>query len=157
MRAAGVQALGAPLEAMELPEPPGPSADEVLIDVQAAGVGNWDDIVRTGGWDVGIRPPMALGVEAAGVVRVVGRHVTRFVPGDSVMVHSAPLRYQGTWAEQFLADAADVARMPPELDWAVAGALPVYAVAICATAESAITGKATSIFMGGPQVYSVND
>ena len=125
MRAAGVQALGAPLEAMELPEPPGPSADEVLIDVQAAGVGNWDDVVRTGGWDVGIRPPMALGVEAAGVVRVVGRHVTRFVPGDSVMVHSAPLRYQGTWAEQFLADAADVARMPPELDWAVAGALPV--------------------------------
>ena len=108
-----------------LPEPPAPSADEVLIDVQAAGVGNWDDLVRTGGWDVGIRPPMALGVEAAGIVRVVGTQVTRFVPGDSVLVHSAPLRYQGAWAELFLADAADVARMPTELEWAVAGALPV--------------------------------
>ena len=125
MRAAGVRALGDPTEAIVLPEPPAPSADEVLIDVQAAGVGNWDDVVRTGGWDVGIRPPMALGVEAAGIVRVVGTPVTRFVPGDSVIVHSAPLRYQGAWAELFLADAADVARMPTELEWAVAGALPV--------------------------------
>jgi NADPH:quinone reductase-like Zn-dependent oxidoreductase len=125
MRAAGVRALGAPLEALVLPEPPAPSADEVLINVQAAGVGNWDDLVRTGGWDVGTRPPMALGVEAAGIVRVLGTHVTRFVPGDSVLVHSAPLRYQGAWAEQFLADAADVARMPTALAWAVAGALPV--------------------------------
>jgi NADPH:quinone reductase-like Zn-dependent oxidoreductase len=125
MRAAGVLALGAPLEAILLPEPAGPSADEVLIEVQAAGVGNWDDLVRIGDWDVGIRPPMALGVEAAGIVRVVGTQVTRFLPGDRVFVHSAPLRYQGTWAERFLADAADVGRMPPELDWPVAGALPV--------------------------------
>jgi NADPH:quinone reductase-like Zn-dependent oxidoreductase len=51
--------------------------------------------------------------------------MTRSAPGDRVLVHSAPLHYQGTWAEQFLADAADVARMPPELEWAIAGALPV--------------------------------
>lgn len=125
MRAAGVRALGDPTEAIMLPEPPAPSADEVLIEVQAAGVGNWDDVVRTGGWDVGIRPPMALGVEAAGIVRVVGTPLSRFVPGDRVIVHSAPLRYQGAWAELFLADAADVARMPTELEWAVAGTLPV--------------------------------
>jgi len=31
--------------------------------VRAAGVGsNWDEFVRTGGWDVGAKPPMALGV-----------------------------------------------------------------------------------------------
>jgi hypothetical protein len=29
----------------------------------------WDDIVRTGGWDVGGTPPLALGAEAAGLVR----------------------------------------------------------------------------------------
>jgi hypothetical protein len=33
----------------------------VLIEVHASGVGNWDNIVRSGGWDIGIRPPMALG------------------------------------------------------------------------------------------------
>ncbi len=125
MRAAGVRTLGAPIEFIVLPEPPALSADEVLIEVQAAGVANWDDLVRTGDWDVGIRPPMALGVEAAGIVRDVGTNVTSFVPGDRVIVHSAPLRYQGAWAELFLADAADVARMPTELGWAVAGALPV--------------------------------
>jgi hypothetical protein len=43
-----------------------PRAGEVLIGVRGAGAGNWDEFVRTGGWDTGVRPPMALGVEAAG-------------------------------------------------------------------------------------------
>jgi hypothetical protein len=37
------------------PSPPAPGA--ALLAVKAARVGNWDDIVRTGGWDVGTRPP----------------------------------------------------------------------------------------------------
>ena len=149
MRAAGVRAQGAPSEALVLPEPPAPSADEVLINVQAAGVGNWDDLVRTGGWDVGIRPPMALGVEAAGIVRVVGTRVTRFVPGDSVLVHSAPLRYQGAWAELFLADAADVARMPPELEWAVAGALPVPLLTALQVVGATACGPNDTVLVNG--------
>ncbi len=149
MRAAGVRAQGAPLEALVLPEPPTPSPDEVLISVQAAGVGNWDDLVRTGGWDVGVRPPMALGVEAAGIVRVVGMRVTRFAPGDSVLVHSAPLRYQGTWAEQFLADAADVARMPPELEWAVAGALPVPLLTALQVVGATACGPTDTVLVNG--------
>jgi hypothetical protein len=28
------------------------AGDEVLLEVRAAGVGNWDEFVRTGGWDV---------------------------------------------------------------------------------------------------------
>ena len=61
---------------IDLPGPRPLDGDEVLIQVMAAGVGNWDGIVRTGGWDVGGRPPMALGVEAAGVVAEVGSMVT---------------------------------------------------------------------------------
>jgi hypothetical protein len=39
-----------------------PLADgEVLRAVMAVGMGNWDEFVRTRGWDVGARPPMALG------------------------------------------------------------------------------------------------
>lgn len=34
--------------------------------MHAAGVGNWDEIVRVGDWKVGRRLPLALGVEAAG-------------------------------------------------------------------------------------------
>ena len=125
MRAAGVRVLGGPVELLELADPPGPGDGEVLIDVFAAGIGNWEDLVRTGDWDVGIRPPMALGVEAAGTVRAIGATVSRFAVGDAVMVHSAPLRYQGAWAERFLASEAEVAAKPPSLDWPVAGVLPV--------------------------------
>ena len=57
---------------LELPDPPNRKRDEVVIEVRAAGAANWDAIVRTGGWDVGIKPPMALGVSASAVVRAVG-------------------------------------------------------------------------------------
>ncbi|MFY9866376.1 MAG: alcohol dehydrogenase catalytic domain-containing protein [Trebonia sp.] len=95
---AGVRQFGGPVEVLELPGPRGLRPDEVLIDVQACGVGNWDEFARTGGWDLGVRPPMALGVEAAGLVAAVGDRVTGIAAGDRVTVHSAPLREQGTWA-----------------------------------------------------------
>ncbi len=66
MRAAGVTELGGPVRALDLPDPLGPTTDGVLIEVFAAGVANWDEIVRAGGWDVGASPPMALGVEVSG-------------------------------------------------------------------------------------------
>ena len=128
MRAVGIRTLGGEVEQLELPSPPHPTGDEVLIEVRAAGVANWDEFVRIGSWDVGIRPPMALGVEAAGVVRATGPNQMRFAPGAEVMVHSAPLRYQGAWAEWFLAPGTDVAAKPAGVTWEVAGALPVPAL-----------------------------
>ncbi|WP_353074141.1 alcohol dehydrogenase catalytic domain-containing protein [Amycolatopsis carbonis] len=44
----------------------------MLVEVAAAGVGNWDDVVRVGAWNVGLTAPMALGVEVAGTVVAVG-------------------------------------------------------------------------------------
>jgi NADPH:quinone reductase-like Zn-dependent oxidoreductase len=96
----------------------------VLLEVRCAGVGNWDDIARTGGWDLGRHPPMALGVEAAGVATRTGGAVAGVVAGDRVMTHSLPLRAQGAWAEWFVAAASDVAPVPFE----VAAALPVPAL-----------------------------
>ncbi len=52
-----------------------------MVEVRAAGIGNWDDLVRTGAWDVGTFPPMVFGVEAAGVIIAVGPGQTRFAPG----------------------------------------------------------------------------
>src|SRR6478735_7858748 len=100
MRALGIRRMGGPVEMLDLPEPRALAADEVLIDVTAAGVANWDEIVRVGGWDVGTTPPMALGVEAAGTITAVGDAVADFGPGDEVMTHPLPLRAQGTWAER---------------------------------------------------------
>jgi NADPH:quinone reductase-like Zn-dependent oxidoreductase len=51
---------------IEVGDPRPLAGDEVLAEVRAAGVANWDEFVRAGGWDVGGRPPVALGAEAAG-------------------------------------------------------------------------------------------
>ena len=101
-----------------------PAADEVVILVQTAGVGNWDEIVRVGGWDVGSRPPLALGVEAAGIVAAVGEDVTSLAPGDEVLTHPLPLRHQGAWAEWLVAPAALVARKPAAVPVGDGGRVP---------------------------------
>ena len=82
MRAAGIRLINGVVEPLRLPGPRELRADEILIEVRAAGVANWDDFVHTGAWDTGTRPPMALGVEAAGLVASVGSSVTGFAEGD---------------------------------------------------------------------------
>ena len=143
MRAAGVRQFGGVVEVLELPGPRRLRPDEVLIDVRVCGVGNWDEFVRTGNWDLGIRPPMALGVEAAGIVAAVGEQAAGITTGDRVSVHSAPLREQGTWAEQHVAAAEHVAVLPPGAPFEAAAALPVPAL----TADQAI-GDALQVRAG---------
>jgi len=68
MQVAGIREVGAPVELIDVSDPRPLAPDEVLVEVAAAGVGNWDEFVRSGSWDVGGGPPTALGVEAAGTV-----------------------------------------------------------------------------------------
>jgi NADPH:quinone reductase-like Zn-dependent oxidoreductase len=118
--------MGEPPELLELPEPASPGPGELLIEVQAAGIGPWDAFVGAGGWDVGLRPPAALGVEGTGVVAAVGENVGGIATGDAVLVHEAPLPGgSGFWAEQVLVDASHVARRPAGMSPVVAGGLPV--------------------------------
>ena len=102
--------------------------------MRASGVGNWDEFARTGGWDLGIRPPMALGVEAAGLVAAAGDRANGIHAGDRVTVHSLPLRQQGAWAGRFIAAAEHVAAVPAGISFDAAAALPVPAL----TAEQTI-------------------
>ncbi|WP_433559228.1 NADP-dependent oxidoreductase [Pseudonocardia xinjiangensis] len=134
MRAAGVREFGGRVELLDLPDPRDPGPDEVVIEVAASGVGNWDDIVRTGAWNVGLTPPMALGVEVAGRVIAVGSRVTGIRQGDEVLGHPLQLREQGCWAERVVVDAALVVRKPLGVSWEVAAAFPVPAL----TAEQAL-------------------
>jgi NADPH:quinone reductase-like Zn-dependent oxidoreductase len=140
MRAAGIDGFGGDVHMLELATPASPAPDEVVISVRAAGVANWDEFVRVGDWDVGRRPPMALGVEAAGVVAAVGEQVSSLAPGDEVLTHPVPLRGQGSWAEWLVAPAALVARKPAAVPWEVAAAFPVPAL----TADQALTEAAPS-------------
>ena len=128
MRAAGIERFGGEVRELELAAPGSPAADEVVISVRAAGVANWDEFVRTGQWDVGRQPPLALGVEAAGVVESVGDDVSTVAPGDDVLTHPVPLREHGAWAERLVAPAAAVAPKPSGVPWEEAAAFPVPAL-----------------------------
>jgi NADPH:quinone reductase-like Zn-dependent oxidoreductase len=128
MRAAGIKTLGGPVEILEVDELPPPAADEVLIDVVASGIGNWDELVRIGSWRVGGPAPMALGTEAAGTVVAVGSGVADLREGDEVMTHPLPLRRHGTWAARVTAPAATVAIRPPKASLEASAAFPIPAL-----------------------------
>ncbi|HKP77428.1 MAG TPA: NADP-dependent oxidoreductase [Longimicrobiaceae bacterium] len=123
---------------LDLDEPRDVAADEVVIDVRAGGVGNWDELVRVGSWRVGGPPPMALGVEAAGVVARVGDAVAGFAVGDEVMAHPLPLRRNGTWAERALAPASTLALKPPTVSFDSAAAFPVPALTALQVLDEAL-------------------
>jgi NADPH:quinone reductase-like Zn-dependent oxidoreductase len=138
MRAAGITALGGPVEIFEVDELALPAPDEVLIDVVAAGVGNWDELVRIGSWQVGGPTPMALGTEAAGTVAAVGSGVTGLREGDEVITHPLPLRRHGTWTGRVLAPAMTVATRPPEVPWEVGAAFPIPALTAAQALDEAL-------------------
>jgi Zn-dependent alcohol dehydrogenase len=60
-----------------------PQGDELLVDIRAAGICHTDWDSRQWG------KPLVMGHEGAGVVRAVGPLVTRFRPGDAVMLNWA--------------------------------------------------------------------
>jgi NADPH:quinone reductase-like Zn-dependent oxidoreductase len=138
LRAAGVRTFAGEVELLDLPEAPPLEAGEVLIEVKAAGVANWDEFVRTGSWDVGRSPPLALGVEAAGEVVEVGPEVEWPAPGAGVMTHPLPLPYQGCWAERLVAPARLVAERPDNASWAQAAAFPVPALTAAQVVSEAL-------------------
>src|SRR3954464_2581665 len=138
MLVAGVRRIGGDVGVIDVPRPRPLADDEVLIEVRAAGVGNWDEVARTGGWDVGSSPPMALGVEAAGVLAAVGSAVTEWAPGDEVMTHPLPLRDQGAWAPALIAPAAQLARKPARVSWEVAAVFPIPALTAAQALDEAL-------------------
>ena len=138
MRAAGITALGEPVQIFEVDELAPPAADEVIIDVVAAGVGNWDELVRVGSWRVGGPAPMALGTEVAGTIAAVGSGVAEVRKGDEVMTHPLPLRRHGTWARKVLAPAASVAPRPSAASWEASGAFPIPALTAAQALDEAL-------------------
>ena len=128
MLGAGISVIGGEVTTLTLDEPSAPAAGLVVIEVRAAGVGNWDELVRVGSWRIGGPPPMALGVEAAGRVVGVGPEVARLAVGDEVLVHTLPLERNGTWAQRMAAPAALVAPKPASVDFATAAAFAVPAL-----------------------------
>jgi NADPH:quinone reductase len=97
-------------------EPPVPAADQLLVRVRAAGLNRADLSARAGAAQAG---PAIAGLELAGDVEAVGAQVSRWRPGDRVMGRGSG------FAELAVLGEADAIRVPAELSWEEAGAMPV--------------------------------
>ncbi|MGP9539476.1 NADP-dependent oxidoreductase [Brachybacterium sp. AOP43-C2-M15] len=102
---------------------PSPRAGEIAIAVRAAGVNPADVKRREGLFGTSGPLPLAMGLEAAGVVTALGDGVEDVAVGDEVL--GAPARGQGSFAERTVLRAADSVRKPAALSFAVAATLPV--------------------------------
>lgn len=129
MHAAVLESFGGP-EVLKLADLsiPTPGEGDVLIRVEAAGIGSWDRQERAGEYDgvFGIPStfPYVLGWDGAGTVAAVGHGVTRFRPGDSVYAASMPLPRGGFYAEYAVVEEQFVSKRPKQLSVEQAAALP---------------------------------
>ena len=117
MRAVALDQFGGP-EALKIQDLPIPEIDaqEVLIRVEAAGVGAWDPYEREGRFVeiMGVEPtfPYVLGTDGAGTIAAVGKDVSRFKEGDRV--YGAQLANpKGGFYAQYAAIKADNASLIP--------------------------------------------
>ena len=117
MRAIALNEFGG-IDKLTLKEVPVPelAENEVLIAVEAAGVGEWDPFEREGGFAglTGSPPafPYIPGSEGAGTVAAVGRGVTKFKPGDEVYASGFLNPKGGFYAEYAAVDAGLVCFVP---------------------------------------------
>ncbi|MCF8588945.1 zinc-binding dehydrogenase [Gordonia sp. HY285] len=121
MKAWQFERAGTPLELRDLPEPR-PAADEVLIEIKAAGLCHTDvGILHDPQWSERIGPfPLTLGHELAGVIIEVGPDVEGFAVGDRVGVFPAGrtrpgLGRDGGYSFRCTALPEDLVRVPAEV------------------------------------------
>jgi NADPH:quinone reductase-like Zn-dependent oxidoreductase len=126
MRAAVIRRFGDPsVFSVETVDVPKPNAHELLIALDAAGVGSWDPALRSGKWDDGTTDfPLILGLDGAGTVVAAGASVDRFAAGDRVYSYSFDNPKGGFYAEYVAVPAGRAARIPANLDVLRAGAVP---------------------------------
>ena len=105
---------------------PVPKADEILVQVHAAGLNPIDNMISKGTFKpiIRMRLPSTLGSDLAGTVVEVGSRVTRFKVGDSVFASTFDLDI-GALAE-FAAIPEKVAALKPaNLDFVQAASIPM--------------------------------
>jgi NADPH2:quinone reductase len=113
----GVEGIGV----QEVGTPPAPTADRVRVRVHAAGLNRADILQRRGHYPPPPGyPPNIPGMEFAGEVESIGDAVRAWKVGDRVF----GITGGGAQAEFVVVPESNLARIPAELDWVQAGAMP---------------------------------
>src|SRR4051794_2280436 len=106
---------------------PTPGPGEVLVKVEAAGVGPWDAWIRAGKSVLPQPLPLTPGSDLSGDIVAVGPGVSDLRVGDPVYGVTNP-RFVGAYAEYAVASAAMVSSKPTSLTYVEAASVPVVAV-----------------------------
>lgn len=122
MKAAAIDRFGGPdvlhLQSLTVPKP---KPDEVLIELDTAGVGVWDPMVREGELELAPHSfPFVIGNDGAGTVVATGKNTKRFQVGDRVYAYTLK---GGFYAEYVAVKEDNVAPVPSGLRPDEAGAL----------------------------------
>ena len=127
MKAIRVLRYGPPsvVEIDDVPRP-SPGRGQLLVRVEAAGVGPWDALFREG--ESKLEPlPIILGSDISGTVEALGPEVSGFKPGDEVYGSTNP-QFSGGQAEYAVPLAGMIAPKPRKLTFIEAASVPVVAV-----------------------------
>jgi NADPH:quinone reductase-like Zn-dependent oxidoreductase len=109
----------------DLPQPE-LAAGQLLVRVKAAGVGNWDALIREG--KVQLQSlPLILGSELSGIVEAIGAEVSGFELGDEIY-GATNEQFSGASAEYALPLARKMAQKPKTLNFIEAASAPIVAV-----------------------------
>jgi NADPH:quinone reductase-like Zn-dependent oxidoreductase len=127
MKAARVLQFGPPNVIMndDLPRPE-PADGQLLVRVKAAGVGNWDALVREGKLP-NEHLPLVLGFELSGIVEAVGAGVSGFYTGEEVYGATND-QLTGGYAEYAVPSAGMMAKKPRTLNYIEAASTPIVTV-----------------------------
>ncbi|HEY6044971.1 MAG TPA: alcohol dehydrogenase catalytic domain-containing protein, partial [Pyrinomonadaceae bacterium] len=123
MKAVKIVSFGgvAGLEVTEVPNAPQPTADRVRVRVRAAGLNRADVLQRLGRYPAPPGyPPDIPGLEFAGDIEAVGEDARTWQIGDRVF----GITGGGAQAEYVTVPENTLARIPENLNWAEAAAVP---------------------------------
>jgi NADPH2:quinone reductase len=123
MKAVKIVSFGGPegLEIVDVPDVPPPTADRVRVRVRAAGLNRADILQRLGRYPAPPGYPQDIpGLEFAGEVEALGDDVRAWKIGDRVF----GITGGGAQAEYVTVPESMLARIPENLNWAEAAAVP---------------------------------
>jgi len=152
MQAVALDKFGGP-EALKIQNIPIPKIEpqEVLIRVEAAGVGAWDPFEREGRFVeiMGTKPtfPYVLGTDGAGTIAAIGKDVNRFKEGDHVYAAALANPKGGFYAQYAAVNADNASPIPGNLTIEQAAVLPTDALTALTGLEKVLRLKAGDSLM----------
>lgn len=140
---------------------PDVKANQVLVEIHAAGVNLLDSKIKTGEFKIFLpyKTPITNGHDMAGVVIKVGSQVTKFKVGDEVYSRVGDFRI-GTFAEYISVNENDLALKPKNLTMVEAASIPLVGLTVWqAFVEKANLKKGQKVFIqagsGGVGTFAI--